>query len=613
MSSKQKQAQKNGPTDFTASASIPGSIAAPPAHWTRLFSVHALLVFAVSFVLYGNTIGNEYALDDNIVILKNEFVYRGLEGLEGIFSKDAFYSYCKTTNTENMLAGGRYRPLSIATFAIEQQFLGPVSADAVDSVVAHAGDKGAQRDALIHAMHIRHFDNVLFFGLGLVALLGMLRMVVFRGSPMAALAATLLFACHPVHSEVVANVKSRDEICSLAFICLTFILACGTNRVRHKWAGFAGPICFLFALLSKEYGLALLILLPLAMVWFNGKTPLEALKGSMPFYAVAVLYALIRIKVVGFSAAEIDNDIWNNPYALATPLQKAATVIATPLNYLRLLFFPFPLSCDYSYNTIPYKTLGSPLVGLSVIYHAGLLVGIWATYKKQRAVAFGLAFYFLSLLMVNNWLINIGGTMGERLLYHASMGGIICMVALGNWCHEKYGPNLQKPIGAIVLILCLLCATATMARNTDWKNDLTLYEHDVKTVPNSLLVNANLGVAYVNAADDAKDSARKVQLLMQGVAYLDKALKLDSTCLPPLINRGLACFRMGNPDEAARSYDRILVLLPTYPQLPELDYNLGVYYYLHGQPAQAAARWHTVLRLNPNFLQARNALHAVGE
>src|ERR1043166_894110 len=93
--------------------------------WVSDFKIQAIIVGILSLVLYANTFNHEYALDDTIVIVKNEYVYEGFAGIPSILTKDAFDSYYKQFNSSNQLSGGRYRPLSIVTFAMEQQFLGP--------------------------------------------------------------------------------------------------------------------------------------------------------------------------------------------------------------------------------------------------------------------------------------------------------------------------------------------------------------------------------------------------------------------------------------------------------------------------------------------------------
>ena len=179
------------------------------------FRMQAILLALLGLALYGNTFKHEYAFDDVMAIVDNEYVQQGLAGIPQILTTDAYQSYLEKKNGSNQLAGGRYRPLSLVTFAVEQQALG----------INTETDAKAKDAKLISDMHARHVVNVLLYILSVVVLLYFLRYVVLPGQPMVAFVAALLFTVHPIHTEVVANVKSRDEILSVLFISLTFIKA----------------------------------------------------------------------------------------------------------------------------------------------------------------------------------------------------------------------------------------------------------------------------------------------------------------------------------------------------------------------------------------------------
>ena len=162
-------------------------------------SIYLLIVF-FAFLLYGNTILNNYVLDDEYVITGNRFTQKGIEGLRDIFSYDSFKGY-----KENIfqVSGGRYRPFSIATFAVEHQLFG-------------------------NNPHISHFINVLLFSLTCCLIYYILSKLMvkfpadkwYKSLPFIA---TILFVAHPVHTETVAYIKSRDEIFSFLFSLLSFL------------------------------------------------------------------------------------------------------------------------------------------------------------------------------------------------------------------------------------------------------------------------------------------------------------------------------------------------------------------------------------------------------
>src|ERR1041384_4682579 len=76
-----------------------------------------IVLGVIGFIFYVNTVNNEFALDDGIIIHKNEYVMKGSKGIKDIMTHDAYYSFYRQMNAEDQLAGGRYRPLSVVTFA----------------------------------------------------------------------------------------------------------------------------------------------------------------------------------------------------------------------------------------------------------------------------------------------------------------------------------------------------------------------------------------------------------------------------------------------------------------------------------------------------------------
>src|SRR5580698_4956253 len=90
------------------------------------FKVKAIILASVCFLFYANSVLNKYAFDDNGAILNNGYVQMGFSGIPKILTNDSYASYYNLmgASAANQLSGGRYRPLSEITFAIEQQFFG---------------------------------------------------------------------------------------------------------------------------------------------------------------------------------------------------------------------------------------------------------------------------------------------------------------------------------------------------------------------------------------------------------------------------------------------------------------------------------------------------------
>jgi tetratricopeptide (TPR) repeat protein len=502
--------------------------------WTR-FWFQAAVVAALAFALYANTLGNGYAFDDGVVIRENAYVQQGLAGIGNILTRDAFDSYFRQMRVgEQQLSGGRYRPLSIVTFALER---------------ASFGDDP----------RVRHLVNALLYAAAGVALLWLLRTQLLRDAAWAFLA-TLLFVVHPIHTEAVANIKGRDEILSFLFVVLTLAFALRHDERRRARDLVLALACCFLALLAKEYGLALAGLLPIAFFVANRRGPLEALRRAVPYFAVVAAYVAIRVAVVGLHSVA-STEILSNPYLYATPAQALATKLAVLLHYLRLLFLPFPLSSDYSYRQIPYVDFTSPWPWLSLAIHAGLLAWGVALVLRRDARGFAVFFYLATLALVSNFVVEIGAFMGERLVFHASLGFVIvvawALLAIARRAGragERAGAIARGALGLVVAGIAIAAGALTIDRNRDWKDDYTLFTHDVLVAPDSALLNSNAGLQYMEAAIRAGDATRRSELLAAAVDHLQRAIAIHPRFASAHINLGTAMFHLGRLDDAEREW-----------------------------------------------------------
>jgi tetratricopeptide (TPR) repeat protein len=599
------------------------------------FRAQAIILVIIGFLLFGNTLRNEYALDDGIVIEKNDYVQKGLKGIKKIFSTDAYESFYRQMNASQQLSGGRYRPLSIVTFAIEEQFF---------------GSKEGPDPAIL--MLVRHLVNVLLYILSAVALLYLLQNFIFRENHLVAFLTCVIFLAHPLHTEVIANVKSRDEIMSFLFIIFTFIKLMKYHESRLTKDLMLGLLYYFLALLSKEYAVTLVVLIPMLLYIKKGFSLPESLKATIPFFAVAVLYVFIRLSIVGLGSTDPNPDVLNNPFKYASPGEKWATQIEILNHYLKLLFIPYPLSSDYSFQTIPYTSFADPKVWIAILLHLGMLVATLTLFIRRNIIAFGLAFYLGHLLMVSNLVMDIGATMGERLLYHSSFGfAMILSIGIVWLLKHLEDRKRQIVVYSVAGIIVLLYSFIVIPRNAEWKNDSTLFIADVNTVPNSALVNGNAGKAYIDLSEKPENKAEEKELLLKSIPLLERSVKIHPQYVNGYLNLGVAYFKLrdyqkaesywrtaekiypnnpflkinfnllgqvyfqeamkagpANPKEAIRILEKATAVDPANA---ELWYNLGGASFTVGDFAKARDAWEKTLMIQPGHPQAMNGLAAI--
>lgn len=581
-----------------------------PKNWwsflTRGMVPYAIIaIFAV--LLYANTFNHQFALDDDIVICKNDHVLKGLAGLPDIFSKDLFDSFYRQMNTKSQLSGGRYRPLSVASFAIEQEFIGirndanfepncwDENKNGIQDKVEDINHDGLfnDKDCRTKGFTLRHINNVLFYALACAILFWFLATVVFRKQALLALIATLLFAAHPMHTEVVANVKSRDEIFSFLFIVLSLMMAYNYQRQANMKHAVLSAICFLAALLSKEYGATVLGLVPIT--WYLSGKDIET-KGSfsklMGILLLAFIVYLGMRSQVGLDLSRSDlqeKEILNSPYLYADEAQKLATRIYIFLKYLILLVLPHPLSSDYGFNSIPYKDFSDPLVWLSLLSFGAMLWIGWRGFKEKNWSLFAVAFYIFNIALVTNFIFNVGATMGERLAFHSSLG--FCMlVAYGlNFVAQK----AKKPELALIITLPILLAYSvkTIARNKAWENDITLALTDVKTYPNSTALNGNAASRSLDLSEMPANAPRAKQLIEESVQYGRKALSIHPGFVNGYLNIGISYAKLDQLDSAKAAWDNAFRLYPSHPNRAQYYSMLANGYWSKGYNMGTQKKW----------------------
>jgi hypothetical protein len=462
------------------------------------------LIFVIAAVLYLPTIDFGYVLDDQIVISENKFVKKGVEGILDIMTTEGFVGYFG--EERQLVAGSRYRPLSLVTFAIEEQIL--------------PGKPW-----------LGHLTNLILYGfLGWLIFVFGTRLLphIPRATALFPFIMALLYVLHPVHVEAVANIKGRDEV--LATLCfvgaLTLTFQKSWNTVLRLVLLF---ILALAAMLAKEYGLTLIAVLPLLMWMVQKSARKEIILHTVPLLLAAGVYSVLRINALGTFFPGTDTvigDLMNNPFLQMTGSQKWATIFAILGRYLGLMFFPHPLTHDYYPYHIRISEWAHGGAIASIMIYAGLLFVALRSFKKDPWVLWSALLFGITLLPVSNILFPVGTFMNERFLFLPSLGFIIVISAfIDRWRSSKRS-ILRLLTWGVLIIMILGFAVRTLTRIPDWKSGRTLNESAIKVSSNSARINLFVGTDYYNDALVATSKGDKRKLLERSKKHLEKAVRI---------------------------------------------------------------------------------------
>lgn len=501
--------------------------------WVVIF----LFVFAA--MLYSNTLSLQYAFDDTAVITDNQFTKQGFAGIPSLLTKDLFagiYGHGLE------IGGGRYRPLTLVTYAIEYQFFG------------------------LNPM-VSHLINVLLYGLLAVVIYQTL-ILMMPGKNMISLVTTLLFTAHPIHTEVVANIKSRDEIMSLLGIMLMFFFLFRYFRSRKVLQLIWSVTFYFLSLLSKENGITFLAILPITIYCFTNQPAGKIARAYISFFVTAAVYFILRSYLVGTIGDKTSNSIMENPFVNTALPERLATIMCILGKYLLLIFYPHPLSSDYSYNQIPVIGWGNwkALLPLAIYLFMGIygLINI----RKKDVIAYGFLWYIISMTLVSNIFFNIGAPMGERFEFLPSLGILLSVtVALFRLLKiEKVNELKFSPLKLTipVTVVLVLFSIKTFSRNPDWYNNETLFGADIYNAPNSGKVHYYYGNTMFKKALDEKDETLKKKYLSIAKRETYRAAEIAPSFHHAWYNLGLIYEEEKNADSALYVLKESLRLQPGY-------------------------------------------------
>jgi protein O-mannosyl-transferase len=239
------------------------------------------------------------------------------------------------------------------------------------------------------------------------------------------------------------------------------------------------------------------------------------------------------------------------------------------LLYIKLLLFPHPLTYDYYPYHIAIQDWSHPLVLLSLlVYLLMLLISIYYVFKeKYKIPAFAILVYLITIVPLSNLFINTGSFMNERFAFFGSIGFCVFIAYILYLYINKHRNKIVLNYIAtfILFVILILYSVKVIARNTDWKDNYTLFLHDVKISSESAKGNVTAGGIMLEKATAETNMERRMDLINQSFIYLNKSLSIYPDYVDALLLAGNASFEKDRSFSGAdKYYSRIFNLAPGY-------------------------------------------------
>lgn len=563
---------------------------------SRYYTIIVVLVF----VLYGNSINNEYAIDDNLVTKGVAKVEKGLVGIPDIFT---------TPMTSGKQTYG-YRPIVQTTFAIEKQLFRKLP-------VSQTLKEKKRKDKLTQA-NISHFVNVLLYAIVCILLFSFLRELLKEYNLLIPIITVLLFLVHPLHTEVVDNLKSRDELLMLLFILLSlkfYLKYAVTNNLKNIGLGI---FFFLLAALSKKNALAIIGLLPVVL-YFNKTDYKKIIISFLSLASVLILFVMIKKGLVTESGSRTIK-FFENPLRYSDSFMDRITVgLYSSWFYLKMLIYPQNLSYYYGYNQIPMANWSYWQVWVSLLFYLSL--GIFGIFQliKRNILGLGIAIWIGLMIGVNNMMFPIVGIVADRFAFTFSLGFCLVLTYLLlkifkiEFTNDISNINLPAGFLAVLGIIVLVYSGRTIIRNPNWHDEMTLYTHDIEHLTESAKAHALLSnVLYPIIGKEMQvnpSNPKNKENIEKLVYHYKEALRVDSTYLTTINNLGSVYMNFYKDyDQTIYYCSKAVIIDENYL---EAHFNLAFSYEAKKNFEKALYHYSRVIEIKPDYMQVYDKFNRV--
>ena len=402
---------------------------------------------------------------------------------------------------------------------------------------------------------------------------------------LAAAAAALLFALHPLRVESVAWVTERRDVLSCLFFLTSIIayLRSIDSERRHQTWYWLAVVLFICSVLSKATSMTLPAVLLILNVY-----PLRRIgdrSGGWWTPAARRVYAeIIPFAAIAAAAALVSVLVLHPPEQLPL-LAKLAVSAYSLVFYAWKTIAPFHLSPMYELPAKVDPFAVRFLASYVIVAAAGILA--WTLRRTWPGFSAAVVTFVVVTLPMLGIVQNGPQIAADRYTYYAAPA---LTIALAGWLFGR-ARTFTAPAGLLVAVLAVL-SVLTWNQTQIWHDSATLWTYVAGIDESSSFAQVGLGMLAYDRGD--MDGA---------VQHYRRAVEIRPLYDEGFNNLGNALAREGKIDEAIEQYRRALAI---NPNLAEAHNGLGSALVQQGNVAGAIEQYSQALAIKPDYAEAHN-------
>ncbi|MFH1414386.1 MAG: tetratricopeptide repeat protein [Candidatus Omnitrophota bacterium] len=481
-----------------------------------------VILIAVSFGIYANSLSGDFLVDDTSAILENERIH----DLKLYFSK---------------YFGFRINILSELAWLFIWHFAGPNP-------------------------FYYHLFNV-FVHVGCVILVFILCDLLFENLALSFLS-SLIFALHPIHTEAVSWISGGHYAFSSLFFITALIFYIKAEKSLLNLT--LSVIIFALCLSTGNAAATLPIMYILYDLFFRKQNAQSSSLRRLRVLILSIILVTSSIFVVTYLIRR--NEFTRIIFYYRGP-HYLIVIAKAFVYYLKLLYLPLArgLYHPFAFDSAEIQKI-SPAFFFSIIIVMISLVSFFKCKRNLKPVSFGIMWFFVTFAPFSN-VIPICNIVSERYLYLPSVGFSIILAALFLKVWEIINRNTQYK--AVLRFACIVIMSLflgsytflTLKQNYEYNNMITYWETNIKNFKDGYLVYNNLAGTYY-----------KMGLIDNAIAYCWISLRTNPNQPYVWCNLGNIYREMGDLEQARNCYKAILEIdknyFPAHKALEEIKAEL---------------------------------------
>jgi tetratricopeptide (TPR) repeat protein len=390
-------------------------------------------------------------------------------------------------------------------------------------------------------------------------------------------ATSLFFGIHPMHVESVAWIAERKDVLFAFFYLLGLITYLRYLAGKQlPWLGVT-LAAFVLSAASKPAAVVFPVTLLAIDVYRRRGLRWPVLAEKIPFFAVSLVCGYLTLKAQ--ILAEAIDSRWN-------PFERVLIASKATVLYIGKLFAPFHLSAIYPYPPASGNGLGADFYAAFAAVLVLIPVAVFLL-RRNRPALFGLAFFFINIALVLQFLTVGGAVIAERYSYIPYIGLFFALA----WCLDDRAGAAANPspwkkvVAAIFLLLLPISLYQTWVRCDVWKDSESLWSDTIRKFPDAARAWNFKGVTLAEQSN--WDSA---------YVYFDRAIRIMPNYSQALNNRAAMRIRRGDTNGAFADVNRAVALNSTYR---DAYANRAIVYSMLGEREKSIADNRRAIELEP--------------